>query len=95
MTRDELNNAIEDAGLTVLRSLNAGRGVQVKRQLAEMTKTELAVFVYIFTAYKSEPPKKTLIQTLPDSRPHAQYFFHDGSKCLCGIVAGRQAVSPL
>ena len=64
VTRDELNNAIEDAGLTVLRSLNAGRGVQVKRQLAEMTKTELAVFVYIFTAYKSEPPKKTLIQTL-------------------------------
>lgn len=64
LTRDELTNAIEDAGLTVLRSLNAGRGVQVKRQLAEMTKTELAVFVYIFTAYKSEPPKKTLIQTL-------------------------------
>lgn len=64
LTSEELSNAIEDAGLTVLRSLNAGRGVQVKRQLAELTKTELAVFIYIFTAYKSEPPKKTLIQTL-------------------------------
>ena len=64
LTHEELNNAIEDAGLTVLRSLNAGRGVQVKRQVAELSKTELAVFVYIFTAYKNEPPKKTLIQTL-------------------------------
>lgn len=64
LTQEELSNAIEDAGLTVLRSLNAGRGVHVRRQLAELTKTELAVFVYILTAYKSEPPKKTLIQTL-------------------------------
>ncbi len=64
LTHEELTNAIEDAGLTLLRSLNAGRGVQVKRQLADLTKTELAVFVYIFTAYKNEPPKKTLIQTL-------------------------------
>ncbi len=64
LTHEELSDAIEEAGLTVLRSLNAGRGIQVKRQLAELTKTELAVFVYIFTAYKSEPPKKTLIQTL-------------------------------
>lgn len=64
LTQEELSNAIEDAGLTVLRSLNAGRGVNVRRQLAELTKTELAVFVYILTAYKNEPPKKTLIQTL-------------------------------
>lgn len=64
LTQEELSNAIEDAGLNILRSLNAGRGVQVRRQLAELTKTEMAVFVYILTAYKSEPPKKTLIQTL-------------------------------
>ena len=64
LTRDELSDAIEDAGLNVLRSLNAGRGIQVKRQIADLTKTDLAVFVYIFTAYKSELPKKTLIQTL-------------------------------
>lgn len=64
ITQNELQDAIEDAGLNVLRSLNAGRGIQVKKQLAEMAQTELAVFVYIFTAYKSEPPKKTLIQTL-------------------------------
>ena len=64
LTRDELNDAIEEAGLNVLRSLNAGRGTQVKRQIADIAKTELAVFVYIFTAYKSDPPKKTLIQTL-------------------------------
>ncbi|MBR4153107.1 MAG: glycosyltransferase [Selenomonadaceae bacterium] len=64
LTQEELSNAIEDAGLSVLRSLNAGRGIQVKRQIAELTKTELAVFVYIFTAYKNDPPKKTLIQTL-------------------------------
>ncbi len=64
LTQEELSNAIEDAGLNVLRSLNAGRGVQVRRQLAELTKTEMAVFVYIITAYKGEPPKKTLIQTL-------------------------------
>ena len=64
LTRDELKDAIEAAGLNILRSLNAGRGTQVKRQLAELAKTELAVFVYIFTACKSRPPKKTLIQTL-------------------------------
>lgn len=64
ITQNELQDAIEDAGLNVLRSLNAGRGVQVRRQIAELTKTDMAVFVYIFTAYKSEPPKKTLIQTL-------------------------------
>ena len=64
LTHGELQDAIEDAGLNVLRSLNAGRGTKVKRQLAELAQTELAVFVYIFTAYKSEPPKKTLVQTL-------------------------------
>lgn len=64
ITQNELQDAIEDAGLNVLRSLNAGRGIQVKKQIAELSKTELAVFVYIFTAYKKEPPKKTLIQTL-------------------------------
>ena len=64
LTHDELSDAIEEAGLSVMRSLNAGRGIQIKRQLAELAQTELAVFVYIFTAYKSEPPKKTLIQTL-------------------------------
>ena len=63
-TRAELHDAIEDAGLTVLRSLNAGRGVKVKRQIAELTQTELSVFVYIFTACKNDPPKKTLVQTL-------------------------------
>ena len=61
LTRDELNDAIEEVGLNVLRSLNAGRGTQVKRQIADIAKTELAVFVYIFTAYKSDPPKKTLL----------------------------------
>ena len=63
-TRGELQEAIEDAGLNVLRSLNAGRGVKVKRQIAELTQTELSVFVYIFTACKNDPPKKTLVQTL-------------------------------
>lgn len=64
LTHDELNDAIQDAGLSVLRSLNASRSVQVTRQLADLAKTELAVFVYIFTACKCEPPKKTLVQTL-------------------------------
>ena len=64
LTHDELNDAIQDAGLSVLRSLNASRSVQVTRQLADLAKTELAVFVYIFTACKSTPPKKTLVQTL-------------------------------
>ena len=64
LTHGELSDAIEEAGLNVLRSLNAGRGTQVKRQLADLAKTEMAVFIYIFTAYKSEPPKKTLVQTL-------------------------------
>lgn len=64
LTHEELSDAINDAGLNILRSLNAGRGIQVQRQIAELTKTELAVFVYIFTACKDEPPKKTLIQTL-------------------------------
>ncbi len=64
ITRDELQEAIEEAGLNVLRSLNAGRGVKVKRQLADLLQTDMAVFVYIFTACKNVPPKKTLIQTL-------------------------------
>lgn len=64
LTHDELSDAIEDAGLSVLRSLNASRSTQVTRKLADLTKTELAVFVYIFTACKSAPPKKTLVQTL-------------------------------
>lgn len=64
ITQSELQDAIEDSGLNLLRSLNAGRGIQVQRQLAELAKTEMAVFVYIFTAYKKDPPKKTLIQTL-------------------------------
>ena len=64
LTHDELNDAIEDAGLYVLRSLNASRNTQVTRQLVDFSKTELAVFLYIFTACKCEPPKKTLVQTL-------------------------------
>ena len=64
LTRDELSDAIEEAGLTVLRSLNAGRPIKVRKNIAELSKTELSVFVYIFTAYRSEPPKKTLVQTL-------------------------------
>lgn len=64
LTHDELGDAIEDAGLSVLRSLNAGRATSVQRKIADIAKTELSVFVYIFTAYRSEPPKKTLIQTL-------------------------------
>ena len=64
LTHDELGDAIEDAGLSVLRSLNAGRATSVQRKIADLAKTELSVFVYIFTAYRSEPPKKTLIQTL-------------------------------
>ncbi|MBE8955578.1 MAG: glycosyltransferase [Quinella sp. 2Q5] len=64
LIQSELQDAIQDAGLSILRSLNAGRGVKIKRQLVDMAQTELAVFVYIFTACKKEPPKKTLIQTL-------------------------------
>ena len=64
LTHDELGDAIEDSGLSVLRSLNAGRATSVQRKIADIAKTELSVFVYIFTAYRSEPPKKTLIQTL-------------------------------
>ena len=64
LTRDELSDAIEDAGLTVLRSLNASRRTKVSRKIADLAKTELAVFVYIITACRTEPPKKTMIQTL-------------------------------
>ena len=64
LTRDELQDAIEDAGLSILRSLNASRRTKVSRKIADLAQTELAVFVYIITAYRSEPPKKTLVQTL-------------------------------
>lgn len=64
LTRDELSDAIEDAGLTILRSLNASRRTKVSRKIADLAKTELAVFVYIITACRTEPPKKTMIQTL-------------------------------
>ena len=64
LTQSELQDAIEEAGLNVLRSLNAGRGVKVSRQIADISKTDMAVFVYIFTACKNVPPKKMLVQTL-------------------------------
>ena len=64
LNHEELSDAIEEAGLSILRSLNAGRPTQVKRKIADVAQTELSVFVYIFTAYKKEPPKKTMIQTL-------------------------------
>lgn len=64
LNHEELSDAIEEAGLSILRSLNAGRPIQVKRKIADIAQTELSVFVYIFTAYKKEPPKKTMIQTL-------------------------------
>ena len=64
LTQGELQDAIQDAGLNVLRSLNAGRGIKVKRQIVDLAKTDLSIFVYIFTACKGDPPKKTLVQTL-------------------------------
>ena len=64
VTRAEMQDAIEEAGLTLLRSLNAGRGVKVSKQIADIAETDLSVFVYIFTACKGVPPKKTLVQTL-------------------------------
>ena len=64
LTRDELSDAVEDAGLTILRSLNASRRTKVSRKIVDLAKTELAVFVYIITACRTEPPKKTMIQTL-------------------------------
>ena len=64
LNHEELSDAIEEAGLSILRSLNAARATKVSRKIADLAKTELAVFVYIFTACKGEPPKKTMIQTL-------------------------------
>ena len=64
LNHEELSDAIEEAGLSILRSLNAGRPTSVKRKIAEVSNTELSVFTYIFTAYKSTPPKKTMVQTL-------------------------------
>ncbi|MBE8950132.1 MAG: glycosyltransferase [Quinella sp. 3Q1] len=64
LTHDELSDAIEDAGLAILRSLNASRPTQVKKTVADVAQTELSVFVYIFTASRNAPQKKTLVQTL-------------------------------
>ena len=64
LNHEELSDAIEEAGLSILRSLNAGRPTPVKRKIAEISSTELSVFTYIFTAFKSTPPKKTMVQTL-------------------------------
>ena len=64
LNHEELSDAIEEAGLSILRSLNAARATKVSRKIADLAKTELAVFVYIFTACKGEPPKKTMVQTL-------------------------------
>lgn len=99
LTHDELSDAIEYAGLTVLRSLNASRSTEVLRQLAELAKTELAVFIYIFTACKCDPPKKTLVQTLigestvcAPSRVHMpnSFFMAEKNVFIVSSLVGKQ-----
>lgn len=63
LTKTQLEDAIDEAGLNKLRSMNASRRMQIPQELAEISKVNPAVFAFIITATPDEVPPKTLIQT--------------------------------
>ncbi len=64
LTKDELSDAIKDAGINEYRSLNASRRANVPQQLREISKNEPLVFQHILVATAEELPPKYLIQSI-------------------------------
>lgn len=63
LSKVELEDAIETAGLNEFRTLFAARRVPVARSIAETAKIDVAVFAHIISATPDELPPKTIIQT--------------------------------
>ena len=63
LSKVELNQAISDAKLNKLRSMNVGRKLNLPSGLSELAKTDLSVFMHIITATPEKLPPKTLIQS--------------------------------
>lgn len=64
LTLKELENAAEEAGAKVYRSLHASRGVSVPRKLVEISESDVSVFKHIIAATLEELPPKTLIHSI-------------------------------
>ena len=62
LSKVELQQAVTDAKLNLLRSMNAGRKLTLPSGLSELAKTDLSVFMHIITATPDELPPKTLLQ---------------------------------
>ena len=62
LSKIELEQAIVDAGLNRFRAMNAARRMSLPKNLLEISKAELAVFMYIIAASAEKLPPKTLIQ---------------------------------
>ncbi len=64
LTRVELENAIADAGINLLRSLHAARRIEISQNIKDLAKIDTAVFTYIISATPDELPPKTVIQAV-------------------------------
>lgn len=64
LTKVELEDAIDDAGLNRIRSLNAARRMEIAQGIADNAKIDVATFTYIISATPDELPPKTMIQSL-------------------------------
>ena len=62
LSKVELQQAITDAKLNQLRTMSAGRRLNLPRSLVELAKVDTSVFLHIITATPEELPPKTLIQ---------------------------------
>ena len=64
LTKVELEDAIDAAGLNKIRSLNAARRMEIAQGIADNAKIDVATFTYIISATPDELPPKTMIQSL-------------------------------
>lgn len=62
LSRVELEDAINAAGLNDFNPMNAGRRMPISQNLASNAKIDLTVFAYILSATPEELPQKTSIQ---------------------------------
>ena len=64
LTKVELEDAIEAAGLNKFRSLNAARRLDIPQYIRDNAQIDPATFTYIISATPDALPKKTLVQSL-------------------------------
>ncbi len=64
LTRAELGDALKKSGITVMKSMTASRQIEVDEKIAELSKDNPKIFMYIVTAMKDIPEKKVYIHTV-------------------------------